>query len=146
MVRKITRQDKELYITLASAFYKTDAVLHDIPEKHFEDTFNELMRSNMYAVGYILEHEGEAAGYALLAKTFSQEAGGVVIWLEELYVVEKFRSLGVGKEFFEYLEATKGEEVKRIRLEVEDYNKRAIALYKRMGYEPLEYSQMIKEY
>ncbi len=146
MVRKITRNDKEQYIKFASQFYKTDAVLHDIPNEHFECTFEEMMRSDEYAIGYMLEHQGEAAGYALLAKTFSQEAGGIVIWIEELYIDEKFRGLGLGSEFFAYMEENKGKEVKRIRLEVEDYNTRAIALYKRMGFEPLEYIQMMREY
>ncbi|MDO5291136.1 MAG: GNAT family N-acetyltransferase [bacterium] len=145
MIRKITKQDKETYIKLASEFYKTDAVLHDIPGEHFEATFQELMRSEEYAAAYIMEYEGKVAGYALLAKTFSQEAGGVVWWIEELYVLEQYRSVGIGREFFDFLENTKDESVKRIRLEVEDYNTRAIALYKKMGFEPLEYIQMIKE-
>ncbi|MDO5518872.1 MAG: GNAT family N-acetyltransferase [bacterium] len=145
MIRKITDQDKESYIKLASEFYKTDAVLHDVPREYFENTFQELMRSETYAVAYIMEYEKQIAGYALLAKTFSQEAGGMVLWIEELYLLEKYRSAGLGREFFEFLEKEKDQSVKRIRLEVEDYNKRAIQLYKRMGFKPLEYIQMIKE-
>ena len=33
----------------------------------------------------------------------------------------------------------------RIRLEVEEYNVRALALYERLGYRPLDYCQMVKE-
>ena len=36
------------------------------------------------------------AGYALLAKTFSQEAGGLVVWLDEMYVRPAYRSKGLG--------------------------------------------------
>ena len=39
-------------------------------------TFNELMNSETYAQCYIFEKDEKRAGYALLAKTFSQEAGG----------------------------------------------------------------------
>lgn len=144
MIRKITNNDRELYCAMASEFYSTDAVLFNIPKKNIEATFEEMMRSEQYAIGYILEHEGETAGYALLAKTFSQEAGGLVIWIEELYVLPAFRSKGLGQEFFRFLEETNKADIARIRLEVEDENEGAIALYERMGFERLEYSQMIK--
>ena len=32
-----------------------------------------------------------------------------------------------------------------MRLEVEEDNTRAVALYKKLGYNPLEYAQMIKD-
>ena len=33
---------------------------------------------------YFFECENEAAGYGLIAKTYSQEAGGMVWWIEEV--------------------------------------------------------------
>jgi ribosomal protein S18 acetylase RimI-like enzyme len=93
----------------------------------------------------MLECDGEPAGYGLTAKTFSQEAGGYVIWLEELYIREQFRSRGLGSEFFAYVEKKYAGQAARFRLEVEEDNVRAISLYKRLGYEALDYTQMIKE-
>ena len=95
---------------------------------------------------FILEYEGQPAGYGLIAKTFSQEAGGYVYWLEELYILEEFRSKGLGSEFFAYVEEHKEEGVLRFRLEVEEDNTRAAALYERLGYKPLNYKQMMKEF
>ena len=144
MVRKIIEEDKETFIRLASEMYASDAVLEPIPKEYHERTFEELMRSDEYAEGYLLESEGEIAGYALTAKTFSQEAGGKVVWIEELYILEEFRSKGLGREFFQYLEEHIEPSVKRLRLETEFENDRARKLYGRLGFEQLNYMQMVK--
>lgn len=144
MVRKITEKDREIFLQLARAMYTSDAVLEPIPEEYHERTFEELMRSDEYAEAYLLEWEGKVAGYALTAKTFSQEAGGIVVWVEELYIIETFRSKGLGREFFQYLEEHIDPKVKRLRLETELENDRARKLYGRLGFKELEYMQMIK--
>lgn len=146
MIRKITKEDRETYITLAKEFYRAGVTLEVVDTKNIEITFDELMRSDVYAEAYIIESEGEVAGFALLAKTFSQEAGGMVIWLEELYIKPEYRSKGLGREFFEYLENNMGSNVKRIRLEVEEENTRVVKLYEKMGFKWFAYDQMVKEY
>lgn len=144
MIRKIRKEDKDEYVKMAKSFYISDAVDHNILEKHIQDTFDELMRSDEYAMAYIMELEGNTAGYALLARTFSQEAGGIVLWVEELYVKPEYRCRGLGHEFFSYLEKNLCTGVKRIRLETEESNKRAMAFYKSLGFKHLPYLQMIK--
>ena len=143
MIRKIKKEDELLYLDMAKKFYCSDAVYRNIPEKNISSTFNELMRSDNYLVGYVIEHENNIAGYALLAKTFSQEAGGMVWWIDELYIVPEYRCHGLGHEFFSYIKMNLSDSVKRIRLEVEDDNMKAVSLYKSIGFEDLPYSQMI---
>ena len=143
MIRKLTPDDKELYLQLSDEFYHTQGVLHPIPESYRLACFNECMRSDVYAEGYIFEYDSVPVGYALTSKTFSQEAGGIVVWLEEGYVRPEFQSRGLCTEFFKFIE--KHIPASRYRLEVEPDNTRAIALYKRMGYDFLPYSQMISE-
>lgn len=67
-------------------------------------------------------------------------------WLDELYIMEAFRSKGLGSEFFHYIESNKEPGVTRFRLEVEADNNRAAALYERLGYKNMAYNQMIKEF
>ncbi|HJA20263.1 MAG TPA: GNAT family N-acetyltransferase [Candidatus Mediterraneibacter ornithocaccae] len=146
MIRKMTESDRDLYIEMAEEFYHSDAVLHPIPRAHFEKTAEEALKSGTYAEIYLLEYEGKTAGYGLTARTFSQEAGGQVLWIEELYIREAFRSRGLGREFFSYLEENNKGVLSRLRLEVEADNTRAISLYERLGYEVLDYVQMIKDF
>ena len=143
MIRKITESDKSEYIEMVTKFYNSDAVLKPVPSENFEATFLELMRSDDYTEAFIIEFEGQTAGYALLAKTFSQEAGGVCIWIEELFIKPKFRGKGLGKQFFEFL--FQNRPAKRYRLEIEPENETAVALYLKKGFSFFEYGQMIKE-
>lgn len=146
MIRKIGEQDRAEYCQMCEEFYHSPAVLHPVDSGHYEKAFDEMMRSDNYLRGYFFIINGEVAGYALLVVTYSQEAGGKAVWLDELYVREQFRNKGIGKEFFAYLEENKPDDIKRFRLEVESDNLKAISLYKRMGYERLGYVQMVKEF
>ena len=92
---------------------------------------------------YLIENGGQTAGYALLALTFSNEAGGDVVWLDEIYIRPEFQGKGLGNEFFDFLEKEFASAA-RFRLEVESDNEGAVRLYKRRGFRPLEYVQFIK--
>ena len=145
MIRKVTAADREIYLALANEFYHSDAVYAPVPTAHMELTLDEVLKSNQYAELYMLCVEEEIAGYALLSKTFSQEAGGMLIWIEEVYVRDGFRGHGLGKEFFAFLDQTHSASMKRYRLEVEDYNTGAISLYERLGFKKSPYDQMIRD-
>ncbi len=143
MIRKVTIDDKKVFISLAKRFYSTDAVLSPIPDENFEATFQELMWSDLYAEGFLIETDGKTAGYALIAKTFSQEAGGLAIWIEELFILPEFQGKGLGKEFFDWL--FQNRPAKRYRLEIEPENEKAIGLYLKKGFIDLPYGQMVRD-
>ena len=133
MFRKITKDDWELYRHYVDVFYHTDAVNAPVPEENYRATFDEMMRSDAYVKGYIFECEESPCGFVLLSKTFSQEAGGVSVTIEEIYIDPEYRSRGMATEFFEWLKAQPG--IMRLRIEVEDDNEGAKRLYERMGFD-----------
>lgn len=142
MFRKIRNEDAEVFFQMAEEFYHSDAVLHPIPSKHHIDTFHEMMRSDVYLEGYIFEYEDKPVGYALTSKMYSQEAGGITLWIDEIYIVKEYRSKGLGKTFLNYLKEVLDSSVVRLRLEVEEENKGAIKLYENLGFRKLGYNQM----
>ena len=85
--------------------------------------------------------EGKPCGFVLLSKTFSQEAGGISVTIEEIYIDEEYRGRGLATEFFDWLKSIG--EIQRLRIEVEDYNEGAKRLYERMGFKLLPYLQMV---
>lgn len=146
MIRKVEPKDRETYIGLAQQFYSSDAVQHAIPKDYIEAAFDEMMRSDVYADGYILTHGGKPAGYALIAKTFSCEGGGLTVWIEEIFILPEYRSLGLGGALFAALEAEYGRSLARMRLEITPENMRARSLYQKLGFKELSYQQMVKEF
>ena len=145
-IRSIEPRDRAAYLRMTHAFYHSDAVLHPVPDAYLETTFEALMAKTPFVSAYIFEEAGETVGYALTATTFSQEAGGVVLWVEELYVEEPYRSQGIGRQFLTSLTQSPPDGVKRIRLEVERENERAVKLYESLGFSFLGYDQMLIEY
>ena len=143
MIRSIKKEDKTEYLSLADKFYHTSGVMHTLPNEHFEVTFDTLLEDKTYGDIFVYEKDNKIVGYILLAKTFSQEAGGIVIWVEELYVLPEFEGKGIGSALFEYVLGNY--KVARFRLEVEPDNERAVAIYKKHGFKFIEYQQMLKE-
>ena len=135
MIRPVTSADRAVLRELLAEFYDTDAVLHPLPASYHDAALDELFRSDSLQRACLLEQDGETAGYGLLSLKYSHEAGGLELWVEELYVRPAFRGRGLSA----------AEHIRRIRLETEPENERAAALYARMGFSPLGYCQMFRE-
>lgn len=141
--RKLTAEDANVFYEMCEEFFHSSAVLHPVPSKHHIATLQEILRSDQYLLGYLLEADDQPAGFAVLNKMMQQEAGGLVIWVECLYVRPQFRSHGLGRQFLQFIAAEWKGKAKQLRLEVEPENKRAASLYQKMGYQVLPYQQMI---
>ena len=82
----------------------------------------------------MLEVEGRVAGYALLVAFWSNEYGGEVCCVDELYVVPGARGRGFGSALFEGIGRLWGREPVAVALEVRPENTRALSLYRRLGF------------
>lgn len=143
MICKALPSDRTALRAMFSEFYASDAVLHSLPESYHDAALDELFRTGSMQRAYLLEANGNAAGYALLSLKYSHEAGGMELWLEELFVRPAYRGHGLGTEFFDFLlPQARAEDIRRIRLEIEPDNSRAAALYQRFGFTPLGYAQL----
>ena len=139
--RRAGERDRGAFLEMSREFYSSDAVLHEIDPSFHEKAFAELARSDAYLMCCLFMSGGHAAGYALLSKMFSRELGGLVVWVEEIYVRSAFRGRGVGGAFFGWLRANVP--ATAYRLEVNPSNARARGLYRRLGFAELPYVQMV---
>ena len=142
MIREIKSDDKIDFIKMCMDFYNTDGVDHSIPVSNMEKTFNLLMEGLDFAKAYVCEKNNKTVGYILLALTYSNEAGGMVVWLDEIYVKPEFRSQGIGSELIDFVIEKYKNKMSRFRLEITESNIGAKKLYLSKGFKDLSYRQM----
>lgn len=142
-IREILPWDKPHFCRMVHDFYHLPAVAHSIPDSYAERTFDLLMGDTPYARCFVAADEHDAPhAYCLCAITWSNEAGGLCVWLDELMVEDGLRGQGVGQKLIAAVRAAYPNAA-RFRLEVTDENPRAAALYRSLGFESLEYRQMV---
>lgn len=139
----LNERDKQQFIDMCWGFYNSPAVAHAIDREKIIRTADEAIKGNPFMRCLSLISDGVYAGYVLLAFTYSNEAGGIVVWIDEICVKDEFRGKGIGSALFDWLHETYDGTVARYRLEVSEDNHRVCALYGRQGFEPLPYMQMI---
>lgn len=144
-LRFVTPEDHDTLIHMMNAFYHTPGVLHEISKNHFEKTFVQIMDGDPYVNAYIIQFERKTAGYCLISHTYSNEAGGLTVWIEEIYVDPTFRGHKLADKALREIFNLYGDTVSRYRLEVTADNKIAKKIYYRLGFKALDYQQMIKE-
>jgi len=142
LIREIKSDDKIDFIKMCMDFYNTDGVDHSIPVSNMEKTFNLLMEGLDFAKAYVCEKNNKTVGYILLALTYSNEAGGMVVWLDEIYVKPEFRSQGIGSELIDFVIEKYKNKIARFRLEITESNIGAKKLYLSKGFKDLSYRQM----
>lgn len=146
MIREVNQNDRDIYLQLSREFYGGDCVISSISDENFSNTFEHIIEERTHANAYIMSHDEEIAGYCLTAITYSNEANGYVIWIEEFYVRPEFRSLGLGSSLISHIENQYKGKLRRLRLEVTKDNTRAKELYMKHGLKELAYIPMYKDY
>jgi ribosomal protein S18 acetylase RimI-like enzyme len=130
-------------LAMMRTFYASPAVLSNGSEEIFAADIDECVSDNPYLEGFVFCRGDVLVGYGMAAKSFSTEFGKPCIWIEDLYVRPEYRGQGIGSAFLEFM--TRRYPSAILRLEVEEENERAIAVYRKSGFRVLPYMEMKKE-
>lgn len=131
-IRKAVTEDVSLLQEMILEFATFEKLRDQVTvteESLRRDGFGE--RSRFQAL--ILEWDGEAVGYAIYFPFYSSFQGPG-LFLEDIYVREKFRGKGIGRALMAEVGAQALREgLWTVRWEVLDWNRPAIDFYKRLG-------------
>ena len=142
-IRYMEEQDRHQILEMMRIFYASEAVFTNGSEDIFNTNIDNCINENPYIEGYVFENDNRIQGYAMLAKSFSTEFGKACIWIEDIYIKDEYRGLGIGSYFIKFIEHKYPNSL--FRLEVEVKNERAVNVYKKCGYDVLSYMEMKKQ-
>lgn len=102
-----------------------------------EAAFSKLLENSDRGFVWIAEHEGVAAGHAVLTLRYTMEHGALSGHIDDLFVKKELRGRGIGHALVAALHAECGRRgCKSIYVEVGDQNAAAIKLYSGFGLKP----------
>lgn len=140
MWRAATPADDDEIVAMCAALNRDDPGPRPVPEAHVRATLVALRAVPARGRAVVLDGRGEAAGYALLVSFWSNELGGEVCNVDELYVGPAWRGRGHGSALVRSIAAGTGPWPRvpvAIELEVSPDNPRARALYQALGFRPV---------
>jgi GNAT superfamily N-acetyltransferase len=137
MWRSAQSADDEVIVEMCLTLNAEDPGPHPVPAENMRRTLDELRRTPVRGRAVVLELEGRIHGYALLISFWSNELGGDVCTIDELYVEPAYRGCGHATRLFQDLSARSEpwlENVVALALEVTPGNDRVRRFYDRIGF------------
>ncbi len=127
-------KDRSELVTMVRALYHEDPGGKPMDSEKVGKTNNYLTTHPDQGKVMILYKNQIVIGYSILINYWSNEFGGKLLFIDELYIKREFRSQGVGTAFLRYLEDSYKKDFKAIVLEVNPSNTAAVSLYKGNGF------------
>ena len=128
--------DDDRIVELCLALYAEDPSPVFPVASQVHHTLEELRRRPGRGVATVLELDGRVEGYALLISFWSNEFGGELCDVDELYVTPDHRNQGHGAKLFDAIAGLWPHGSVGTSLQVTPDNTRAFALYERLGFRP----------
>ncbi len=142
-LRRMSEGDRAEVIEMMRAFYSSPAVYTDGSAEIFNADIDNCLNDSPYLDGYIIERYGDTAGYVMIAKSFSTEFGKRCAWIEDIYLKDSYRGMGIGSHCLALIEEKYPDHL--LRLEVEEENEMAVHVYEKSGFDILPYMEMKKQ-
>lgn len=134
--------DREDLLEMMFSLYGEDPEGLEISEEKINSTINEYKNNPQKTNIWLFKKGIENVGYALLVYCWSNEYGGNILIVDELYVAKNHRGKGIATGFLKHIETF--ENIVALKLETTPSNKRAMEHYKKTGFTPSTNTHLIK--
>jgi GNAT superfamily N-acetyltransferase len=148
MWRAAQPEDDEVVVAMCDALNREDPGPMPVAPEQTRRTLTVLRREPSRGLAVVAELDGQVIGYAFLIAFWSNELGGEVCEIDEIYVLPEQRGNGYGRSLFESL--ARGElwpnAPVALALGTTPDNERARRLYERMGFRAVGVSMVRRLY
>ncbi len=132
---------------MCDSLYREDPSPDVNPRKNIQATLSKFAEEPNRGVALVYLEQNVPVAYALLAAFWSNELGGEVCTIDELFTQREFRSRGIAKNLFAKLNNRTElgpQGTVAIELEVSPGNARSRSLYVQLGFTPIKNSLLRK--
>ena len=132
-IREAVKSDSGEILRLITELAKFEKLAHPdrkASKRFIKDAFSKKAPFKLL----MAESKKEIVGYAIYFWTYSSFLAKKTLYLEDIFISENFRNLGIGKLFFEKLaKLAKKNKCGRMEWVVLDWNENAIKFYEKLG-------------
>jgi len=136
-IRKATQKDFEQYLNLRKEdIAEYSRIIHEkikvAPDAQIKKEFDGISKSKDHLI-LVAEKEGELLGYisGSIIKNIWQHSG----YIDDVFVLKKSKRKGIGTHLIKaFIKFLRTKNIKKCRLGVNTKNKKAIKLYKKLGF------------
>lgn len=134
----VSPNESELLKDYVEALYRFEGDFEAIV--NIEEGVKSLFKNEALATPYFIKQGNEKIGYVILTRYHSVEKGGLTIYIDELYVEERFRRRGVGKTILdEVVNIARREKAKALWANTEHNNEGSQRFFKNAGFRQNKY-------
>lgn len=128
IIRRAQEQDFSEIIVLIKEF----ALFQQTPER-VTITLDQMLKEQAFFQCFVAEIDHKIVAFASFFFTYYSWTGKA-LYLDDLYVKEAFRKLGIGKKLlYAIIDLAKVQQCKKVRWQVSSWNTNAMDFYKKIG-------------
>lgn len=142
--KEFHESDSEELEQMIMLLYKEDSEGYEMDKTKIEKTINEFFKNPSKIRIIMILCDDIVAGYSIIIPFWSNEYGGNILHIDELFIKQVYRNKGIGSNFIKNL-AKMIDNAVALQLEVTPSNTRAMNYYKRMGFVKSKNSQLISK-
>lgn len=137
VLKKASTAETAELVELMAEFYAESG--YPLNRRRTTATFATLLSDSRLGHAWLIQSDGETAGYIVVVMGYSMEYGGLIAYVDDLFIRPAFRRSGLATEALKYVQPfCAGLEARAVYLEVGVANAAAQAVYRQMGFVNVE--------
>jgi diamine N-acetyltransferase len=132
--RMLQPADVPAFIALVTSCHSRGPHSLPTPQERILATFRELQRNKDRGTLFVFERDQALIGYCVLVTAWSNQLGGIVLSVDELYIDPRLDDPGIEPDFLQLLAKVAPAEVRAIQVSADARDRRGLAAYRKMGF------------